>query len=120
MSKKILLVDDCPLIGKIFSEFLTAQGHKVEVHNTPFGITGCIAKFSPDIILMDFNLPGMNGRTLLRIVKDIMSFRTIVVTSVNEGEIQSIIEEGLADDYFLKGWPLEKLGHKIRQAAAAA
>lgn len=118
MSKKVLLVDDCPLIGKIFSDFLVEQGHQVEVHNTPFGVTGCIARFSPDVILMDLNLPGMNGRTLLRILKDVMSYQTIVVTSVSEGEIQSIIDEGLADDYFLKGWPLEKLGHKINHMAA--
>lgn len=113
---KVLMVDDCRLITEIYSEFLTSQGYAIEAFNSPFGVTACIAHNEPDIILMDLNLPGLSGKGILKLLESKNKSRIIIISAdKEESEMKILVETGLADDYFVKGQPLERLDAKIKK-----
>jgi sigma-B regulation protein RsbU (phosphoserine phosphatase) len=57
----ILIVDDMPVNLRLLSHMLTEQGYKVRsVINGPMALTATQAA-APDLILLDINMPGMNG-----------------------------------------------------------
>jgi hemerythrin len=112
---KILIVDDSPIVTKLIEATLEKHGFEVEVSHTSFGVSNRIREFQPQVLLMDLGLPGLSGDALLGIIKESgVSCQTIIVSSAPEAEIQTHVSKGLANDYYLKGTPLEILVDKIR------
>ncbi|MDJ1179274.1 diguanylate cyclase [Roseofilum sp. BLCC_M91] len=61
MGGDILIVDDLPDNLRLLSQMLTQQGYKVrKAINGEMAIASCTAQL-PDLILLDINMPGMNG-----------------------------------------------------------
>lgn len=110
----IFIIDDDKLITAIYSDFLTSRGHIVSSTNSSFGVTNGIRALDPDIVILDMNLPGLSGRGLLNVI-DSKGERKIVLVSGDsqETEMKALVESGKAHEYFVKGEPLDKLGHKI-------
>ena len=68
-SKTILVIDDSPANLKLIRVLLTVEGYQVlTAHDAESALT-FIATFHPDLILMDLQLPGMDGLTLTRRLK---------------------------------------------------
>ena len=74
MPEKILIVDDEPMLVSLLSDYLSDLGY--------FTCTAADGKealdklrFSPDLILLDINMPGMNGLELCRTIRDEVSCR---------------------------------------------
>ena len=61
----ILVIDDDPAMVMMISELLEDQGHSVR--SAPDGIAGleAIAKEPPDLVVIDMNMPGMDGYKVL-------------------------------------------------------
>lgn len=113
---KVLLVDDCTLITTVYTDFLLSRGHEVESSNSSFGVTSLVARHSPDVILMDLNLPGLSGQGILKLLNGKGDYRIIIISgNQEEGSLKSLTDEGLADDYFIKGQPIDNLEIKIRK-----
>jgi len=115
---KILSVDDSAIVRKIIQgavevlnfDLLEAsdglEGKKVlEEHHEEIGL-----------ILLDWNMPGMNGMELLQVIKGDEQFRHIPVMMVTtESEKENIvraIKEG-AEHYVVKPFTMEELIKKI-------
>jgi DNA-binding response OmpR family regulator len=101
---KALLIEDDPKIQEIISVYLKARWPKLEVISTFEGKKGIELSESrkPDIIILDLNLPDMDGLEVLREVRS-FSLVPIIILTVR-GEEEDIIE-GLelgADDYMVK------------------
>jgi CheY-like chemotaxis protein len=65
----ILVVDDNPQNCKLVSFVLTNQGYSVRTASNAEEAVAAIAEKLPDLILMDLQLPGMDGLTLTRELK---------------------------------------------------
>ncbi len=66
----ILIVDDTPANLRLLSNMLTGQGYKVRsVISGPMALTAASAA-KPDLILLDINMPGMNGYEVCECLKD--------------------------------------------------
>ncbi len=71
MAKKILIVDDEPDIILSVSHLLKNEGYEVSSAKDGAECLKSLAKGEPDLILMDFFMPGMSGReTIARIRQD--------------------------------------------------
>lgn len=88
---KILIVDDEKGIREIFSLLLEERGHTVREASSGEEALTIIPLFSPDLLLLDMNLPGISGIELLERVKR-ESPKTSVIIMTAFGSIRSAVE----------------------------
>jgi len=115
MAIKILIIDDDPDIRDVINITLTEEGYAcIEASDGEEGLKAIQAK-SPDIVLVDYKMPKMNGPEVCRRVKEDVLLRhlpIIMVTGKKEisDKIQGI--DAGADDYIVKPFePKELLAH---------
>jgi two-component system NtrC family sensor kinase len=66
---KILIVDDEPLVAKALGRAMARQGFEVALALEPEEALALLDDFAPDVVISDFNMPGMNGLEFLRQVE---------------------------------------------------
>lgn len=90
--KTILVVDDEPYFSKTIEE--TLDGKKYKVMSAGDGEEGLkmIEKFSPDAVLLDINMPKMNG---IEVLKKLNTKKVPVIITSNLSSNQTI-SEGVA------------------------
>ena len=82
MSKRILVIEDQPDSRRIIRDMLASTGYEVtEVENGEEALAA-IAKQRPDLILMDIQLPIMDGYTATRRIKADPALRSIPIIAV--------------------------------------
>ena len=108
-NKKILLVDDNESSIKLINKILTKYHIKVETTNLGKKALDKIRKGSKyDLILLDEEMPYMNGEEVMQKLKEIKGFNTkvILLTKNNNIEYTEEYKENNFDDYILK--PIDK------------
>lgn len=113
----LLVVDDVDLIKDVFIDFFLGSPHKVVTANTGEEALELVRSEQPDIVFMDLNLSGMDGRTVTRQIREDKALSTIPVV-VMTGEI--LDEEDyrpLFDGFLQKPFRLEQLLDLIDQYA---
>lgn len=78
----ILVVDDNVVQLKLLSALLERAGHPVRVAPDANEALAILRSFRPRLILMDIQLPGIDGLTLTRMLKSNPSLRDIVIVGV--------------------------------------
>jgi PAS domain S-box-containing protein len=116
---RTLVIEDEADYQALLHTILTDQGYQVEI--APDGLTALsIAQASPpDIILLDWMLPGMDGLNVCRNIRRWSNVPIIVVTSkTSQEDLIAALEAG-ADDYVVKpfrgGELLARMGALIRR-----
>jgi DNA-binding response OmpR family regulator len=80
MSKTILLAEDSPDVVNLLKFSLEKSGHKIIVANNGIEALGHLEKITPDLLITDLLMPGMNGFELLEeLVKRNIKVKTIVL-----------------------------------------
>lgn len=67
--KKILVVDNHPLMLEFMSKFLSEEGHQVLTAKDGLTAMEILKDFSPDVIFIDLIMPNINGEKLCRIIR---------------------------------------------------
>ena len=94
--KKILLVEDNP-VNRWLAEFLLrSQGYQVRAATNAQEAFNTIQTERPDLILMDVQLPGMDGLEATRKIKEEPSTRDIPVVAVTSYAMKGDREKALA------------------------
>jgi len=118
MSKRILVVVDQPDNRQIIRDMLAETGYEISEAENGEEALAAIAKQRPDLILMDIQLPIMDGYTAKRQIKANPTFRSIPIVAVTShalsGEEKKAREAG-CDDYVPKLYSPRQLLAKIRQ-----
>ena len=99
---RALVIDDEPRIRRLLSIALAGKGWEVFEADTGFeGIQEVIAS-KPDVVLLDLNLPDMDGSEVLVKVREWSSVPILILSVRNAQEdIVALLESG-ADDYIVK------------------
>jgi two-component system cell cycle response regulator DivK len=118
MSKRILVVDDQPDNRQIIRDMLAPTDYEItEAENGELALAA-IAKQRPDLILMDIQLPIMDGYTATSRIKSDPTLRSIPIIAVTSyvlsGEEKKARAAG-CDDYVPKPFSPRQLRPKIRQ-----
>jgi len=117
-TRKVLVVDDDPVVRKSFDRVLTGKGYAVITAENGEEALAAIAKQRPDLILMDIQLPIMDGYEATRRIKADASLRSIPIIAVTSyalsGEGQKARVAG-CDDYVPKPFSPRQLLAKIKQ-----
>ena len=121
--KKILVVEDDPVNQMILMDFLAANGYLTIAANTgPEGIEQ-YDKQSPDLCLVDVQLPRKNGFELMREIKSRSTTPILLMSAVYTDQDASTrtVQLGLlADGYLTKPFDLVQLLAQVRQLLGEA
>lgn len=102
---EILIVDDNPVNLKLAHLLLTGEGHDVRTANDAEEALEVLKVFSPRLILMDIQLPGMDGLELTRRLKADPATRDITILGLTayamKGDQEKILAAG-CDGYTAK------------------
>ncbi|MBQ7725022.1 MAG: response regulator [Lachnospiraceae bacterium] len=113
--KNILLVDDDPAFLKMVKEWLSSK-YKVTIVSSGMQAITYIAKNTPDLILLDYEMPVTTGPQVLEMIRSEMSTSNIpVIFLTGKGDKQSITKvlRLKPDGYILKTAGREKLLEQI-------
>ncbi len=112
---KILLVDDETAITDNLAPFLGRAGYVVEVAADGQAALEKVADFQPDLIVLDVLMPRLDGRAVLRHLRQKDDWTSVILlTQVGESvERAMALEEG-ADDYLNKPFDPQELVARIR------
>ncbi|MFZ0727169.1 MAG: response regulator [Desulfobacterales bacterium] len=88
---RILLVDDEPDILRVLGISLRADGYDVQTASSGEEALAIFTRETPELVLTDIKMPGMNGIEVLREVKK-LSDETEVIIITGHGDIDSAVE----------------------------
>jgi two-component system, cell cycle response regulator DivK len=118
MSKRILVVEDQPDNRQIIRDMLAPTDYEITEAEDGQQALEAIAKRRPDLILMDIQLPIIDGYTATRKIKADPALQSIPIIAVTSyalsGEEKKAREAG-CDDYVPKPFSPRQVLAKIRQ-----
>jgi CheY-like chemotaxis protein len=105
--RKVLIVDDSEIVARLLKEDLEAKGFEIQYAPDAEKATSIILKRQtrPDLILLDINMPKVDGAQFCRFVKKNEMFRSIKVvfcSGEDKGRVEKLVQECGADGYLLK------------------
>ncbi len=114
---KVLVVDDDPEIVELFVDVLERDGRfEVKTAATGYDAGMITQEFMPDLIILDYMLPDVNGNVVCQTIRKNPAFEhtKIVIVSgvVNQDEINELLKAG-ADEFCKKPFNIEKLIERI-------
>ncbi len=114
--RRILIVDDEEAARQGLGQILTEDGYEVFLASDGEEALRQVAQESPDILLTDLRMPGMDGHELLNRVRQGYPDMTVVIMTAH-GTIRSAVQalqEG-AEDYLTKPIDVEELEHLLER-----
>ena len=116
--KRVLIVDDEQDFADMVKDYLVLKGgYEVEAADSGFAAGYTIARFKPDVILMDIMMPDMDGFEVLRMLRSDKSTRHIPViacTAYRDPDVEERIREDAFHDYIQKPLKLDQLMELVR------
>ncbi len=111
---KILIVEDDATIARFVELELTHLGH--EVHKVADGDLAVaeIEQFDPDLVLLDLMLPGTDGLTIARTVRE-RGLKMPILMLTARSETQDVVKgfDAGADDYLRKPFEVPELLSRV-------
>lgn len=115
-SARVLVVDDDPGLRELLQQYLTREGCRVEAVADGVAMRAAIARLPPDLIVLDLMLPGEDGLSLVRSLRNSNEVELpIIMLSARGEDVDRIVglEMG-ADDYLAKPFNPRELLARIR------
>ena len=83
---KLLIVDDEKGLCNYLKDFFSSRGHKVFTATNAKDALSLVEKESPELVLLDVNMPEMNGLEVLRLIKKNSPQIKIIMVTVSDDE----------------------------------
>jgi CheY-like chemotaxis protein len=102
---RVLAVDDHPVNLKLVRTLLVGEGFEVRTANNAEEARAAIPGFAPQVVLMDLQMPGMNGYELTRLLKADPATKDIVVLAMTAYAMKgddALAAEAGCDGYITK------------------
>jgi two-component system, OmpR family, response regulator len=117
--KRVLVVDDDEQIVELFVDVLSRDDRfEVRTAGTGYEAGVLTEQFKPDLIVLDFMLPDINGNVVCRTIRqkpELADTKVIIVSGVvKQDEIDDLLAAG-ADDFVKKPFNIEKLLSRIHE-----
>jgi excisionase family DNA binding protein len=121
--KRVLIVDDDPAIIEMLVELLERDGRfEVQTAETGFEAGIRTKEFRPDVIVLDYMLPDINGNAVCRTIRaddSLKDVKIIMVSGVvNPDDVGKLRSEG-ADEFLQKPFSIEQLVNTITELVSS-
>ncbi len=112
--RRILIIEDDPVIAEVEKDYLEASGYAVEVAMTgDIGLQKAVSD-EVDLIILDLMLPGVDGFEICKRVREAKNIPILLVSAKKE-DVDKIRGLGLgADDHISKPFSLGELVARVR------
>jgi len=122
--KRVLVVDDDEAIIEMFSELLERDG-RFEVRTATTGYDAGILteQFRPDVLLLDYKLPDVNGTVVCRTIRSNPNFRhmqIIIISGVADPDEVAELSAAGADDFIRKPFDINSVINRIAELLKVA
>lgn len=111
---QIVVVEDEPSISEVVSLYLNRAGFEVSTFSDGLSAFDSLSKKLPDLVILDVMLPGMDGFSLIRSIRDRSDVPVILLTSRREESDRIAGLELGADDYVVKPFSPQELVSRVR------
>ena len=114
---KILVVDDEPEIGWAFAKILGEDGYEILTAKNGKEALAKVEREQPDLVFLDVKLPGMDGLSILRKIKEDRHEQLVIMLTGHE-DVKTAVEAMKlgAYDYLIKPLPNERLKIIVQHA----
>ena len=118
--KRILVVDDEPLVLKSITKILKKVYPHIEIHNAKDGFEAGqkTGNLRPGLVLLDLKLPGLNGLEVCRMIRSDQNLKGIKVLAMsghNTKESKKQVLKSGADDFIGKPFEPDELIEKVQK-----
>ena len=113
-SARVLIVDDDASIRSMLREYLEGHGYAVGEAGSGTQMRECIDAELPDVVLLDIRLPGEDGLTLAKYLRERYDVGIIMVTAAGEMVDRVVGLEVGADDYLAKPFATRELLARLK------
>ena len=110
----ILVVDDEPDIRETLQDYLELHGYRVTQADGGEALRAVIAEEAADLVLLDINMPGEDGLSLARFLREQTSIPVVMLTASGEVVDRIVGLEMGADDYLTKPVDLRELLARVK------
>ena len=103
--KKILIIDDSVMVTTWVTQFLSQVGYETSSRDVAIGARAAILRENPDLVLMDINMPALQGDDIIRDFRRIKSGRNVRIvlhSSLDSDELARRAEACGADGFIQK------------------
>ncbi|GAB2951017.1 MULTISPECIES: response regulator transcription factor [unclassified Streptomyces] len=113
--QRILIVDDEPAVREALRRSLAFEGYGTEVAVDGYDALATAEAYAPDLIVLDIQMPRMDGLTAARRIRATGSTTPILMLTARDtvGDRVTGLDAG-ADDYLVKPFELDELFARIR------
>jgi two-component system response regulator (stage 0 sporulation protein F) len=116
MGNKILIVDDQYGIRILLNEVLQKEGYETFQAANGVQALDLFAKHSPDLVLLDMKIPGMDGIEILKRMKEINeNVKVIVMTAYGELDMIQETKELGALMHFAKPFDIDEIRQAVKE-----
>jgi two-component system response regulator MprA len=115
LGRRILVVDDESAVREAIRAGLEFEGYQVDMAADGLGALEQIAKGTPDVVILDVMMPGMDGLTMLRRLRSVDPAMPVLLLTARDtvGDRVTGLDLG-ADDYLTKPFDLDELLARLR------
>jgi len=111
----VLVVDDEPELRSLLSEYFSRHGMTVRTAADALAARAALAESAPDLAILDVNMPGENGLSLARWMRDAHPrVGLVMLTTAGESVDRVVGLELGADDYIPKPFEMRELLARVR------
>jgi len=116
---RLLVIDDDPLQLRLVERALSGAGFEIRVVDTIAALAAEAPRFSPDIVLVDVNLPDVQPEQTIRLARDLARGAHIVLYSAwEESKLRALVKQVGADAFISKSESVLAIGPRLRQLRA--
>lgn len=121
-SEKVLVIDDDEQCLKLTARMLRAAGYDVTTRCDVIGTSAAVSAHRPDLVLIDLNMPTINGDRLVPLVRRALSKPPLVVlySGASQGELRERAAACCADASIPKALPPEQFLARVAELLATA
>lgn len=114
---RVLIVDDDPQHLELMRRGLERAGFEVDTMSGPIGLTHRLRATSPDVVLMDVNLPGLRGDRAVALARGKLEKEPLFFyhSSLDADDLRELAERDGVAGWFTKSTPVRKIVEEMRR-----
>jgi two-component system KDP operon response regulator KdpE len=113
---RVLLVDDDVPLGRAVGINMKARGMEVEIATTGQSALDLVARFHPEVVILDLGLPDLDGIEVLHGIRGWNRVPVVVLSARASSEEKVTALDAGADDYVTKPFEMNELLARVRAA----